>query len=349
MTAVDPVYRELARKLKSENSNYVPLILERLLSVEEARIVLALPSSPRELAEKMGLEEETLKRQLQSLYERGAIFFTRKGIRPPHSLVEYHDATTTNRKFDEFLGEEFFELWDKWSLEESGRFMVEAKPLVWKTDPPMRVFAKWKSIKDVPGVMWFDDIRQLLKREKETLGINPCACLRIAKKRFPDFPEDLCMLSGRTAIYSVERGSGRKTTVKEMLDILESLEKYPLIHLGYNERPFRRLIGNSPACCLAFEMSPPGVRLASTNPSRFQAKADPDLCLGCDSCKCMDVCLFDAFEVKEDPASGSKRAHVDAEKCMGCGNCVLNCCIGAVRMKLIRPPEFVPEAFEGYY
>jgi Fe-S-cluster-containing hydrogenase component 2 len=37
------------------------------------------------------------------------------------------------------------------------------------------------------------------------------------------------------------------------------------------------------------------------------------------------------------------KAQIDEEKCFGCGVCVLKCEPKAIAMKLLRPPEFVPQ------
>jgi ferredoxin len=40
---------------------------------------------------------------------------------------------------------------------------------------------------------------------------------------------------------------------------------------------------------------------------------------------------------------------VDAEKCMGCGSCVVSCVNGARSMKVVRPPEHIPPQAERLY
>ena len=93
MPNVEPVYMELAKKYKGEKSSYIPLILARLLSPEDAELVLALPAaSTEELAEKLNRDKDALKEKVQELYEKGVLYFTRKGIRPPHNWIEIHDA-----------------------------------------------------------------------------------------------------------------------------------------------------------------------------------------------------------------------------------------------------------------
>ena len=91
---LDPVYMELTKKYKGEKSKYIPLIFDRLLSVEEAKLVLQLPvSSKEELAEKLVWDIEKTGEKVRELYEKGVLYFTKKGIRPPHHFVEIHDAT----------------------------------------------------------------------------------------------------------------------------------------------------------------------------------------------------------------------------------------------------------------
>ncbi len=53
--------------------------------------------------------------------------------------------------------------------------------------------------------------------------------------------------------------------------------------------------------------------------------------------------------MKYYPELGEERAYVDTEICMGCGNCVIQCPIGARAMKLVQPPEFIPDEYVGHY
>ena len=94
-----------------------------------------------------------------------------------------------------------------------------------------------------------------------------------------------------------------------------------------------------------FRWSPPGT-IDNCAPSRFQAEVDPGKCIGAK--ECLDECLFNAISIKEN-VQGKSSAFVDAEKCMGCGNCVLKCSSGAIQMKLVRPPEFVPDKYVGIF
>jgi len=79
--------------------------------------------------------------------------------------------------------------------------------------------------------------------------------------------------------------------------------------------------------------------------SRFVAQTDEDACTGCQTC--VDRCMFDAIEMVK-PENGKKskklKARVNPEDCYGCGVCVLGCDeASALSMKLVRPPDHIPE------
>jgi len=350
---IDPIYKELAAKLDCENSNYVPRILAKVATPEQAKIIREMPvKSTEELAEKLNMDKATVDKQLQVLYEKGLVLPRKKGgFRAVYSVTELKDTTPSNPKFDKEYGEEFFDLWDEFFNSAELREWWENLPRdPGRTIPTMRVIPKWKSIKDVPGTMWFDDIRYILKEHQDELGINNCSCRRVSRKHAPkEIPDEVCFIEGKTAEFCINRGSGRKITLKEAMDILEELEKLPLVHLTYNEKPMEHLLGNCGSYCVVFRWSEPGM-LNEGNPSRFLASVNPELCLP--GCKiCVDACepFFKAVQMKSYPEATGERAYIDPEKCWGCGNCVVQCPTGAISMKVVRPPDYIPDKYVGLY
>jgi Pyruvate/2-oxoacid:ferredoxin oxidoreductase delta subunit len=57
---------------------------------------------------------------------------------------------------------------------------------------------------------------------------------------------------------------------------------------------------------------------------------------------CIDRCQFDAITMTPVPGSKKLKAQIDAEKCWGCGVCVLKCAPESISMKLVRPLEHIP-------
>jgi len=56
----------------------------------------------------------------------------------------------------------------------------------------------------------------------------------------------------------------------------------------------------------------------------------------------LERCHFDAIEMYKPKGSKKFKARVIAEKCFGCGVCVVGCEENAIRLKAVRPPDFIP-------
>jgi len=343
MSGIDPIYKELAAKLQAEGSKYMPRILEKLANLEQARILRELPSPSDEIAKKLNLDRETVDKDLQELTEKGVVVVTRHGPRMVRSKGQLHDASLGNPKFDESLGKEFFELWAKIE-DETVEATVELLT-AGGAHPRWRIIPIYKAIKDVPGVLPCEDIREILKAQ-ETLALVHCPCKRAYPNRECGIPDEVCINVGRTAEYNINRGAGRKITVKEAFDLTDEIEKYPIIHATINQRTINMLVCNCHWCCCTvfrpfFKQDKYKVYEGIAK-SRFEATVDPEKCIHCKTC--VSRCQFGAAQMKYYPEFAEERAYIDPEKCMGCGSCVITCPARARAMKIVRPPEHIPEA-----
>ena len=43
------------------------------------------------------------------------------------------------------------------------------------------------------------------------------------------------------------------------------------------------------------------------------------------------------------------KAFINADKCRGCGNCVIKCKKKSIMLELVRPPEYIPEEMTDMY
>ncbi len=137
-------------------------ILAKLANLEQARILLELPApSSDEIAKKLNLDKETVYKHTQELHEKGLVLYKRKEqLRTVYSVTELKDTTPANPKFDESLGDEFFDLWDAWfGSDEPYRLLEKLPPWLGRTEPTMRIIARWKLIKDTPDVLPCDAMR----------------------------------------------------------------------------------------------------------------------------------------------------------------------------------------------
>jgi ferredoxin len=137
----------------------------------------------------------------------------------------------------------------------------------------------------------------------------------------------------RAAEYNLERGTGRALSKSEAIEIVKRCEEEGLVHVVDNRQVVGHVICNCcKDCCLNWSAMTGPKKWAA--PSRFEAVVDPALCTGCETC--LERCFFDAIAVNDALAT------VNAGKCMGCGVCAVSCPSEALRLKEVRPADFVP-------
>lgn len=341
---IHPIYKELAAKLGMGESEYMQRILAKLASLEQAKIVAALPDPYRpespgrslevteEFAKKLNMDKKVIDSHIRELYEKGLLFPTKKGPSMARTYIQLHDAALANPKFDSQLGRSYFDLW---GVMEGP--MRQPRPEDLGQHSEFRIVPRWKSIENVPGVQPFEDIRAILKAQDPIVLLN-CGCKRSHTDRWCGVPVETCITLGRTAQYNLDRGVGRKITYEQALEVLDELDKYPVVNATVNQREVNQLVCNCHYCCCL------AIKIAAK--SRFVAEVDPEKCQACGTC--VERCQFGAISLKHYPEFGSERSEVDTEICRGCGCCVISCPSGARVMKLVRPPEHVPESMSIY-
>ena len=339
---VDPVYTKVAENLNAKNSTFMPVILARLITIEQARIALELPAPTEEIAEKLKLDKESIEKHLEDMKAKGLIVITRRGARMVRSPLQFHDSATTNYALDKELGDEYLDLWAAYQLEEHYPELLEV--IAGGENPYSRLIPRYNAIKDMPGVLPFENLKTIFESQ-ETIALVPCPCKRSFRKRDCDaVGDDVCINVGRTAQYNLGRGIGKEITAAEVMEFLDDTDRLPLVHIASNQRDVNVLLCSCHwDCCeliLPLYRSDKYKIEQGVAPSRFLATVDPEKCKSCG--KCVEMCRFDAAKMKYYPELGETRADIDIEKCLGCGSCVVNCVNEARAMKVVRPPEHVP-------
>lgn len=343
---VDPIYQELAAKLGKQNSKYLPRILQKLADIEQAKIVSLLPASSREIAVKLGVAEQNVEQSISELIKKGLIVPTRKGPRMTRSVQQLHDTSASNDKLYDCLGNEYFDLWWACREEEMAEDMVLES--VSGKYPRWRCIPRWHSIKDVSGVQAFDDVRQIL-RKQDVIALLHCPCKSVHRVRECSIPTETCINVGRTAQYHINRGVGKKLTYEEALIAIQGIDNYPVIHLTVNQREVNQLLCNCHWCCCSVLRPLFGQKVHKLEEglakSRFEAVVQIEECSACRTC--ISRCQFGAIQIRNFLQFNDERAYIDVNKCFGCGCCAITCPNEAITMQLVRPPEYVPETFEG--
>lgn len=354
MSAND-AYATLMERLGHPGSTRLRPILEHLMTPEQAQMVVELPGSPEEVAQKTGFAVDKVRAALDALYFKGVAFprgdfEKREYFRFARTMMQLHDATQATQQLDVVKDRKFFELWYDFAINEwypsVGNFMAQLP------QPMMRVVPAYKAIRDLPGLLPCEDFRELLKAQ-ELIAVVPCSCryctTSVGKHCEHTKEEERwhCLQFGRGAEYAIKRGSGKKLSLDEVLELLDETEEDGLIHMWANNANMTGVVTSCQCCrdcCMIYVpmdmVNAPIGRVWEK--SRYQAYVNLDDCNGCQ--ECLDRCQFDAIDMVKPEGSKKYKAVIDSEKCWGCGVCVIGCEPEALSLAPVRPPEHIPGA-----
>lgn len=327
------LYHQLAEAVGEGESKYIPAIFESLIDENEARVLLsaAPPATIKEISEKTGIKEAEIEKMIDPLFDKGLIYRSKKpdGIRyyRVRQIYQMHDATAVMND----APREMLDLWKEYMTTEwcDYRTRIEAEhgyhsrviPINVTIDPQTRILA-------------FDDVKKLIE-DTTNMAVTRCSCRVIDGACGKEVWN--CMQFGRAADYAVERGTGRKLSMEEAIDMLRAAEDEGLVHVSSNARSIGHVICNCCRdCCMNWPPDKTGAKKKFVLPSRFEAVVDAELCSSCETC--LDRCSFDAITMEGE----DEKAIVDAEECMGCGVCLVTCPTEALSLKEVKPEDFVP-------
>ncbi len=346
--ATTEVYTQLAEKLRASQSR-IPEILSKLVTPEESEMLLALPATPRELAEKFQMDEDAAKRKLDEFMSKGLAFaFVKEGqLRYffARSVGQLHDATNAAvfNHPDWPIRGEVLELWER--NREDG--VKRAKELAGMEMPPARPGTRFRviplraAVKDDAGMLAYEDTEAILRNAPAIAVVNcPCRMYQV-EHGLNDKPLEVCMqLTAGSAKYAEDQGIGRTLTMEEGLAILRLTEEAGLVPSVFGGEKLGFICHCDAQGCSSLRTGTHTGRF-NYEKSRYQSTVYPELCNGCQTC--VERCIFGAVEMVKVPGSKKLKAVVDPEKCYGCGACVIKCPVeGAMTLKLVLPKEHIP-------
>ena len=332
---MDTEYAELANRIGLGQSKRIAALFQLIADADEARLLLALPGNAPGLAGNLGRPEAEVAAALDRLFVKGVAFPSPKTDPPTYrmsrDLVQFHDASILWPE----APREFLDLWQD--------FMEIEWPDIAKTfnklmpRPFTRVIPVGVTVEAKTYVLAFEDIREIVENAR-TLSVTKCTCRLTAHKC--DKKLEACLQINRGAEYNIARGTGRKLTVEQALEIVRQAELDGLIHVVMNKKSVDQFICNCCPCCCQTMPILIQHNISVIEPSRFAPQVDPDLCTACGTC--VERCYFSAISVAEGDI-----AKVEISKCMGCGLCQVTCPTGALSMSEVRESDFVPEKLLG--
>jgi Pyruvate/2-oxoacid:ferredoxin oxidoreductase delta subunit len=332
--AADDVWAELNTRLKYPPSEYLRRILRKLVTLEEAQLLLQLPAQPAELARESGLDEEAAQRKLQEFMERGVVIRTSKGLFCfAHDMTQLHDSNLSSAS--KWVDTELLDLWRDFRDAEWAQTM--AGGLGDSYVQALKVIPAWKAMErspDVGELLPEENIKELILGA-DPVTVVPCPCRRSIRRC--DLPLNVCLHFNRGADYAINRGAGRRISAEEAIAVAGEAEEAGLVHTWASSAPEKltAICSCCRECCDIFAI---GMEVGNIEQilqkSRFRAGVDQELCTGCQDC--VERCFFEAIEMEKSTLSKKFKATVDESKCFGCGLCVVVCEPEAITMKLAR-------------
>ncbi len=331
----DELYVQMLQKIGEANprSKYLLSILRKMASVEDARLMLALPADLPVLAQKTGLPEEEIRQRIKTLAEKGLVITSRKGPRMFNSVTQLHDANLASS--DKWVDTELLDLWKEYYQVEWLPAMAEVK---WDAYVQyVRTVPAWTAIRKSPALDLAalppeENLRDLV-RGADLIALVPCTCRRSMRLCHADL--DNCIAFNRNAEYAIERGAGRRITAEEAMAIYERAEEQGLVHTWpFATSPRLNEICNCCRdCCGIFDGGTKfGTLSQILQKTHLKATVDTRLCNGCQDC--VERCYFSAIEMAGAAPGQKLKAAVDREKCFGCGVCAVACQVDAITMEL---------------
>ncbi|MHB1127016.1 MAG: ATP-binding protein [Bacillota bacterium] len=349
-------YENLAAKLDFAGSQKLITILEFMLTPEQAAICDALPGSPAEVAEKLGMDAAKVSADLDDMFSRGVVYIRgdmskRSSFRFARWIMQLHDGVQADQRIDPEKDKKFFELWHDFCLAEM--YPYYAKMAADDTLPKGRVIPAYHAIKDLPDMQPWENFREILKAQ-ETIAVVPCSCrwrtISIGEPcQYTDEHEFKCFQFGKGAEYAILRGSGKRLTLEEAIALADKAEEDALVRVwSFDQRMHIYTCCQccQDCCCIFVPLNDAGIAIEQGYAkSRYVAEIDQDKCSGCQNC--VERCNLNAIDMVKQ---GKKyKATVEQDKCYGCGVCVLKCEPGALKLKCVRPVDYVPEQVQAQH
>ena len=332
------VYSQIAARVQMPNSRWIPMILKKIITPEEGQMVLELPLSVAEFAEKYNMSADAAEQKLEDLANKGVCLpLEKQGVERyfcVSHIIQVHDASihgALNKRYAN-VPMEIIDMWR--SFRETEWFemlkMMEQMPHAAKG----RCIPSWSTVKDNPELTDVENLKTILEKSPAIAVVDcPCRWLQVQEGTC-DKPTFTCLsLTHGSVKYIKDRKIGKVLTLEEGYKLLEECEEAGLIPTigGGGKQPKQICMCSAPECIILRGQLKYGYDL--WNRSRFDAVVDPEKCEGCETC--VGRCQLGAISMKDNVAQ------VDADKCFGCGVCAVTCPADALSMKLVRPMEFI--------
>jgi len=322
------IYRQLQEQLDQYSMGFPATesgielkILKYLFSETDARMFTALTpmlESAQAVASRLDRPEADVAAQLDEMAERGLLFRLNKKDAPHYGAIPFvhglYEFQVKNLKLDfaEMAKQYFDEAFD-------GAMRAGA-------DYFLRTIPVQQSIDVTRNVASYDDAVEIL-RGKPFIVITDCICRKTADLVDHDCgkPLEACFMFGSMGQYYLDRGMGRKISLEEAVDILNSCREAGLVTQPATSQNPAGMCNCCGDCCGVLRALNKHPKPAEMVFSNHFAVVDIEDCTGCETC--LERCQMDALGLNADGL-----AVVDEDRCIGCGLCVTTCPTEALKL-----------------
>jgi Pyruvate/2-oxoacid:ferredoxin oxidoreductase delta subunit len=318
-----------SRVLDMPDSEARSRLVEARLTPEEAEFLSTFPFRPQpieQLAERFNISVDELRPKLDSLAERGILFWRQEGESVEYALSDpwfifYRSPYWAGTKDEK----------TKKIAKQANRYYHSGMGHEFGAHPTMtlRAIPIDRTIHDTRQILPYENITEFVQGE-DYICVGHCPC-RQMKNIDPDTPsckhETLnCLHFGSLARYMVKQGMAKKISCEETMEILKNAANGGLVHAISNRKEGIDSICNCCSCCCVFVQSANVLGLHGHHKSNYIPKITKETCKGCGLC--VERCPMKSLSLETSSEANNKFGKVAVltpQACIGCGVCAHKC------------------------
>ena len=277
------------------------------------------PETADVISARSGQDSRLVTNLLEQMFKKGLVFRREKAGTVKFGAQPFVPGIFEQQS--ENMDKTLAALYEDYLKEVFHKNLAETEPLIHRPIPVNR------SIDISYPMAVYDNSREIV-RNQDLIAVAKCIC-RVQKGAIDDacrMPLETCFMFGSQAQYYMDRGTGRRVTTDEALEILDRCEEAGLVTMPFNTMTPANICNCCSDCCVVLGTLKKHPRPVEIIKPGFHASVDRDRCQGCETC--VERCPMDAIAVGADSYAG-----IDLNRCIGCGLCVTVCAEEAIRLE----------------
>ncbi len=325
-----PIYQKLRRQLDQYAAGF-PVsqskkeleILKRLFAPDEAELFQFLSLKPETvdaISIRSGRDSGSVSDLLERMFNKGLVFRRKKEGTVKFGALPFVPGILEQQS--ESMDPTLAALYESYLREVFHKNLAESEPHLIHRPIPVN-----RSIDVSYPMAVYDNSREIV-RNQELIAVAKCIC-RVQKGAIHEgcqMPLETCFMFGSQAQYYMDRGTGRRVSVDEALEILDRCEEVGLVTMPFNAMTPANICNCCSDCCVVLGTLKKHPRPVEIVKPGFHAFVDQNRCSGCETC--LERCPMDAIVM-----GAGDSAEVDLDRCIGCGLCVNTCPEEAIHLE----------------